>query len=192
MKFNPTERTLTLEPVDCRGCRYSEPQGTEATPMPCQTCHGSGRGPRGGVRGCKACYGSGRRYDHVNRKACSYCGGAYENFSMENFCDNAPAEAVESMPMSVVRIDRAPTWNERHLGVGMVFSVISYDDLSKLTDDELRAKAREHLDHVQAIKIVRRYQREDTVATLQDELVLVITDGGYFVFAHSDNTIQEA
>src|SRR5262245_51566119 len=117
MKFNPTTRTLTLEPTDCRRCSHQRVLGTMPAKEACPTCEGTGKGPRGGARGCRACSGFGHHWNHDVRVPCESCGGAFESFDSETFCDDAPFEAIEAMPMSFLILDRENTWNESHIGM---------------------------------------------------------------------------
>ena len=204
MKFDPTTRTLTLEPTDCRQCRYQEPQGTIAAMETCPTCGGSGRGTRGGARRCKGgCFGSGQIVSRVERALCPACRGKFVSASQENWTDTAPLEAVQALPIRVVVANRDSTWNERHLGLGSIWSTTDYgqrwDDAKarvmadpNTTTDEVFAPLVEEVrsqlanERVQACKIVR--DRESLV--LHDEIVVILHRGGYTVVANTPS--QEA
>lgn len=183
MRYDPINRTLHLEKKNCTGCGYSGRPGTESTPLPCSGCKGTGRGPRGGVRGCRKCYGSGKEYDHENRRQpCSVCRGDYVGFTTENFCDNAPAEAIAALPLAVVRQYRDQSWNESYLGLGTVWSCTDYGTAWAGTDEDLVTRVASDLakERVQATKIAV-YDRDSDVAYLADSLVIVLTQTGYSV-----------
>ena len=189
MKLDHATRTLTLEATDCRQCKYGTP-GTGPTPVACPTCKGTGKGPRGKARGCRNCYGSGRAWDHETRQPCSSCGGNYIGADREDFCDSAPVDAVLSLPLSIVRIGRANTWNENYLGIGTLWSCTDYGRTAESDDDAILADIRGKLatDRTQATKIVHPYERDAQTATLVDSLVIVVTRNGYSVRPYTTTT----
>jgi hypothetical protein len=64
-------------------------------------------------------------------------------------------EILAHVPIVVARRDREATWNEAHLGLNCVYSVIDYGRSAELSDTELIAHAREQVARgTQACKIV--------------------------------------
>jgi hypothetical protein len=177
---------LTLDRMNCTACSFNQP-GTMSTVLPCPT---NGKGPKGGRDGCRTCHGSRRHYDHETRVPCSQCGGAYERAAVETFTDSAPREAILTLAetLTVVRQDRAGTWNEAYLGIGSLWSCSDYGRAWERPDEELVAEIRERLttERVQACKIVQPYERVDTDARLVDRLVIVLHRDGYLIVAVTD------
>lgn len=184
MRYNPNTRTLTLERKDCVVCWTQDPQGTMPAKVPCPTCHGTGKGPRGGARGCRDCSGFGHRWDHDQRVTCPNCLGLYERFDSEIRTDRAPAEALADVDLQIVYVDRAQTWDEAYLGLGALVSVTDYGRSYDASDPEaLATEVRERFltEHHQAIKIAA-FPREAEAgysAPVADTIVVVVTRGGY-------------
>lgn len=190
MKFNKRSRTLELEAKDCNYCGRNAQPGTMAGRKTCDTCNGTGRGPRGKIRGCRDCF-DGSVPDFVNVVPCSLCGGNYKNFSMETFCDTAPLAAIRELPISIVRADRGNSFNENYLGVGTLWSCTDYGSRWGGDDSELLSEVWEQLgeDRVQAMKIVLPYERGAKVAKLATKLVITVTRDGYAVRAVSTQKV---
>lgn len=191
MKLNTETRTVVLEATNCRSCKWRITPGTQAVRVSCPTCGGSGKGPRGGQGGCKKCHGNGSIYDQDLSEPCAQCKGNYVNFDTETWTDNVPAEFFRGMPIEVVEQDRNATWNEQHLGSGMLWSCIDYGrhkriegspnaDITwqeKLADDimtQLLNDARVQLSGIVLGK---------TDLKLCDKLVIVCTRDGYGINA---------
>ena len=130
MRYDAATHTLHLGKKNC-WCG----DGTQSRKMPCPTCNGTGKGPRGGRNGCRKCYGSGNAYDHDNRVPCSKCGGDYIDHDDENWCDNAPAGLVQSLPWAVMRQNRAQSFAEAYLGTGL-FSCTDYGTAWSQNDND--------------------------------------------------------
>lgn len=187
MKYDATTHTLTLEPRDCRVCQLQEPQGTMPTKASCPKCSGTGRGPRGGVRGCKTCRGFGYEWDHDTRQTCGHCEGRFEDFDTEGRCDYAPVEALAGVDIQVVREDRPGTWNEAHLGLGTIFSVTDYGRAREADDDYVVGKVRESFASraEQAIKVAD-FDREAVAgdsAAVVETIIITVHRNGYTVTA---------
>lgn len=189
MLFNQETMTLTRQACECRSCRGT---GTQLKALACPQCDGTGKGPRGGRGGCRKCHGHGTHYSPNHTETCSACEGKPEDASYETWCDKAPVEAARSMPMVVVRLNRLNTFNEAYFGHGTLWSCTDYGAANSQTDDELVARVRESLTMpVQAIKIVRGYERDAEVLPLHDILVISVTRDGYAVRAFSDVDIND-
>lgn len=199
MKYDPTTRTITLGRKDCTQCSIGEP-GRVPTRLDCLTCGGTGNGPRGGKGRCRKCFGFGNRYEQAVTETCPRCEGNFEGREEENYCDTAPLEAIQDMPIKVVLIDRDSTWNEQYLGMGAIWSTTDYgreydkalfaarsDDKEerRIALDEWKQDLIEHVseklqgERVQAVKIVR--SRDDL--TIKDIILIKVTRGGYTVSA---------
>lgn len=189
MRFDAESRTLTLELRDCRTCEYGAGERGQYTGKKvCETCHGTGNGPRGGRRQCRGgCFGGGSVADFDNPITCPNCNGDWASHDSETFCDTAPAEAVAALPIRLVRQDRDSYWVEKYLGLGL-FSVTDYGRRWEQDDEVVLAEVTEKVreDRTQATKILRPYERGQQVATLHDELVIVLNRYGYSVVAHSE------
>lgn len=189
MRYDMTARALVLEQKDCETCVYGAGERGQYTGRKvCEVCGGTGHGPRGGVGKCRGCSGFGHQPDFDNPVPCPACGGDWQGTALESFCDTAPDAAVLAMPVRIARLDRRNTFNENFIGMGCLWSTTDYGTAAAMTDDDLLEAVRTELTHhrVQAVKILRPYQRGATVALLHDTLVIAVTRDGYSVRALSD------
>ncbi len=185
MKINRNERTVVLEPTGCRSCHWSP--GTEATPIDCHKCHGSGRGARGGARGCKNCNGMGKTWDHENRRPCSVCLGDWKDRSTDGICDAIPEEWKDLVRWTVVRQhDKAIGRWAGLIGVsGAIVTVTDYGRSAESDDDAvLKDALRAVGTRTQAIKVVRGDDMR-----LADEVVVLVTSNGYAVLPSWDEEV---
>lgn len=194
MKFDMTARALVLGKKDCTTCRYGAGERGQYTgKKTCDKCNGTGAGPRGGRHSCRACSGFGTQPDFDNPIACPVCGGDWQDAMDETFTDEAPVGAVLSMPIVVARLDRNNTFNENYIGLGCLWSATDYGTAAETSDEDLILKIRHELEtqRTQATKIVRPYERGQTVALLHDTLVIAVTRNGYSVRAMSEGAGNE-
>lgn len=184
MKIDTDTRTIVLEPRACRSCQYSP--GTEATPIPCPTCSGTGNGPRGGKGQCRKCYGNGRAWDQENRRPCSKCGGDWAGKDLDGICDNIPTESWKDLVRwTVVRAtDKEIGRIAGLIGVrGAIVTCTDYGRTAELADDEavLSEAMRAIGSSVQAISIARNDGHR-----IADEIRIVVTSNGYAVLPSWD------
>ena len=193
MRYDPDSHTLTLEPTTCRACRYYSVPGTEPTKDNCPKCGGTGRGPRGGKYGCRECNGYGSRWNHEVTQPCSKCGGDYEGKDFESICDSAPKEAVDALPITVIRQEREASFSESYLGFGCLYSVTDYG--RAWNADSSAALAVEvaddlHRGWTQAIKIVHDHKGDSNTYDMATGLVVIVTRGGYSVRAYFEGRLD--
>lgn len=186
--------TLVLGTHECRRCdENNEVRETEY--LPCRTCKGTGRGPRGGRDGCKECRGLRRRsYDTGRMIPCENCSGTGQE--PDDFYDRVPDEIWQSLDFRVHRNPRrAQTFVEAHIGVGC-WSVTDYGQHKNMSDEALIQKVRDdHTGGVQACKIIKHtgssYKPEDPPdPTLPDHIGIFTNDNGYFVAAVHGETVK--
>lgn len=128
--------------------------GTVPGRKACETCHGTGRGKRGGKGGCRQCHGFKTQADFANRVPCDRCDGTQR--VEETLYDYMPDELWKALDFKIYRQDRAISWNESHLGAGCVFSCCDYGRNWKANDPAaLIAEVKEKGSH-QAITIAKR------------------------------------
>ena len=84
-------------------CSFCDGQGSIAVKVPCSTCGGTGRGPRGGARGCKTCFGSGRVRGEA-QETCLNCDGGGTRPS--EFSDFLPPEIWKTLRFRVYRSEK--------------------------------------------------------------------------------------
>lgn len=183
MIFDPVAKTLTLDKIDCGYCDLARtPEGKVFGRKTCLTCKGTGKGPRGKARGCRQCFGRGQEVDFASFEDCPVCHGAPERAKDETWCDTAPHEAVQSIPVIVTREDRSGTFNEGYLGLGCLWSTTDYGTAWESPDQVTLVKVLSELatDRVQATNIVARGERS-TTESLVDALIINITRSGYAV-----------
>lgn len=183
MKIDTETRTIVLEPRSCRSCQFSP--GTEASPIPCPKCSGTGDGPRGGKRKCPKCYGYGYAWDTENRRACSSCGGDHTGKDVDGICDRIPTDEWQDLVRwTVVRHPEAAIGRVSGLiGVsGAIVTCTDYGRANQSDDDTVLAEALRSVgSNVQAIKIVRRDDMR-----IADEIKIVVTSNGYAVLPSWD------
>jgi len=169
----------------------------------CAKCKGTGKRGNGKCRACTS-YSfdprpAGKVWDYSNvasLKPCPACKGDWQRATLESFCDKAPAEVIDALPIRVYRQDRSNSWNEEHLGLGCLWSCTDYGRTAAGNDaeaiEEVRAGLAKHT--TQATKIVKRFGRDATVAQVADALAIVITRNGYSVRAvfEGDTTVADA
>jgi hypothetical protein len=185
-----TARALILEPKDCTMCIYGAgEQGQYTGRKVCTTCNGTGNGIRGGRGKCRGkCFGRGTEADFDNPIVCPNCNGNFKDYTMENFCDRAPQSAVLSMPIELIREDRNNTFNENYLGSGTLWSCTDYGTAHESTDEAVmdKVKAQLETEYVQAVKILKPYDRNANVALMHERLVICVTRQGYAIRAVSN------
>lgn len=178
MKIDTDTRTIVLEQCACRACQYSP--GTEATPIACPKCDGTGNGPRGGKGKCTKCYGNGKAWDHENRRACSRCGGDYAGKDEDGICDRIPTdEWRDIVRWTVVRHrDKAIGRIAGLIGYrGALVTCTDYGRADRLDDDTVISEAIGSVgSSTQVINIVRRDDMR-----IADEIQILVTSNGYTV-----------
>ncbi len=178
---------LVLEKKNCRSCGYNAPErkGYSTRRIDCSECNGTGNGKRGGRNGCKKCHGSGNDYTWVNPVVCPTCNGDWEMSQDETYTDSINKQDVfDIIPVEVVRSNRAHSWIEHNIGVGLG-SCTDYGEHVKQTDEELIAKQLEgnYNSKVQGCKIVRN--KNDL--RICDKICIVTSYNGYSVVAYFED-----
>ena len=162
---------VVLETKAC-SCTWRGTPGLVAKTIPCPTCKGTGRGPKGGVNGCRKCHGFRTTYSDTENVTCSGCNGTA--IVPENSCDTMPDEMYLALPFKVYRHNRLLTYGESLLGWGCVYSCEDYGRSFKATDESVITDVRSH-GHVQLCKVVNKELE------LCDHVGIFIAANGYSV-----------
>lgn len=185
---------VILEKKDCNCAKDSRLKpGTEIDQFEkvmCPKCKGTGKRGNGRCRNCNRKDGYFSRscprtpgyvpnYKVFTVKVCSHCNGNWQNFDDEDLCDDLPVEVLEKLPIRVVRRPNRPiTFNESHIGMGTVYSVVDYGRSREWADEQFIEEIRENITGGFPSRQATKYTKRETME-LCKEIVVVTSDQGF-------------